>query len=387
MALALVLLVGATLMLRSFARIQSQDLGYDPERILTATMFLPDLRFPGNSFSEREPFRKAFLAQAVERAAALPGVESAAVVMGMPLTDVGASMQVTVLGRPEPKPGEPQVSGYSQVSTNYFQTMGITLQRGRHFDGRDGVDAPFVAIVNETFARTFFPNGEAIGQRLRVMDGHRDQPTEIVGIIRDLRQRGLTADPGPEMYFPLMQRCWFTGQLVLKTKGDPATRVPALSRAVAELDSRQPLYAIRTLFSLMKDSVAQQRLQMLLLSIFSGVALVLALVGVYSVMACVVAQRRHEIGVRMSLGAQRVQVLGMILGRAMKLSAVGIAVGLLAAFGLTRLLHGLLFEISPTDPLTFMVVPCVLIAAALAGGWLPARRAAKVDPMVALRTE
>jgi putative ABC transport system permease protein len=156
---------------------------------------------------------------------------------------------------------------------------------------------------------------------------------------------------------------------------------------VAELDSRQPLYAIRTLFSLMKDSVAQQRLQMLLLSIFSGVALVLALVGVYSVMACVVAQRRHEIGVRMSLGAQRVQVLGMILGRAMKLSAVGIAVGLLAAFGLTRLLHGLLFEISPTDPLTFMVVPCVLIAAALAGGWLPARRAAKVDPMVALRTE
>jgi len=387
MALALVLLVGATLMLRSFARIQSQDPGYIPERILTASLFLPDARFPGNSFSEREPFRKAFLAQAVERAAALPGVESAAVVMGMPLTAVGASMQVMVLDRPEPKPGEPQVAGYSQVSTNYFQTMGTALLRGRHFDGRDVMEAPFVAIVNETFARTFFPQGEALGQRLRVMDGHRDRPTEIVGIVRDTRQRSLTADPGPEMYFPIRQRCWFTGQLVLKTAADPAALIPAVTRAVAELDSRQPLFAVRTLTSLMADAIAQQRLQMLLLSLFSGVALVLALVGVYSVMACVVAQRRHEIGVRMSLGAQRRQVLGMILGRTLKLSLVGIALGLVASFALTRLLHGLLFEISPTDPLTFAAVPCLLVAAALVGGWLPARRASRVDPMVALRAE
>ena len=387
LALALVLLVGATLMLRSFARIHALDPGYVPDHILSASLFMPDSRFPGKSFSEREPFRKAFLAQVIERAAALPGVESAAVVMGMPLTSVGASMQVTVIDRPEPKPGEAQVSGYSQVSPNYFQTMGIPLLRGRHFDNHDAVDGPFVAIVNETFARTFFPNGDAMGQRLRVMDGHRDRPTEIVGIVRDTRQRSITAPPGPEMYFPIMQRCWFTGQIVLKTKGDPDAEIPALTKAVAGLDSRQPLYGVRTLLSLMEDSVAQQRLQMLLLSTFASVALLLALVGVYGVMACVVAQRRHEIGVRMSLGAQRHQMLGMILGQAMKLSAVGICVGLVAAFGLAKFLRGLLFEISPTDPLTFIVVPCVLALAALAGGWFPARRAAKIDPMVALRHE
>jgi predicted permease len=387
LALALVLLVGATLMLRSFARIHALNPGYVPEHILTGSLFMPDSRFPGNSFSEREPFRKAFLAQVVERAAALPGVESAAVVMGMPLTPVGASMQVFVLGRPEPKPSEPQVSGYSQVSPNYFQTMGIPLLRGRHFDNHDTVAAPFVAIVNESFARTFFPTGEVIGQRLRVMDGYRDQPTEIVGIIRDTRQRSITAQPAPEMYFPILQRCWFVGQIVLKTKGDPAAQIPALTKAVAGLDSRQPLYAVRTLSSLMADSVAQQRLQMLLLSTFAGVALLLALVGVYGVMACVAAQRRHEIGVRMSLGAQRHQVQGLILKQVIRLSGTGIMAGLLAAYGLTRFLRNLLFEVSSSDPLTFIAVPCVLALAALAGGWLPARRAAKVDPMEALRAE
>src|SRR5437899_1284737 len=277
--------------------------------------------------------------------------------LGEVLTAVGGNMQVFVLGRPEPKPSEPQQSGYSQVSPNYFPTMGIPLLRGRHFDNHDTVDAPFVAIVNESFVRTFFPKGDAIGQRLRVMDGHRDRPTEIVGIVRDTRQRSITAQPGPEMYFPIMQRCWFTGQIVLKAKGAPAALIRSLTKAVAGLDSRQPLYFVRTLSSLMEDSVAQQRLQMLLLSTFAGVALLLALVGVYGVMACVVAQRRHEIGVRMSLGAQRHQVQGLILRQVIKLSGTGIIVGLLAAYGLTRFLRNLLFEVSPTDPLTLAAAP------------------------------
>ncbi|HXT38989.1 MAG TPA: ABC transporter permease [Candidatus Angelobacter sp.] len=387
LGLAIVLVVGATLMLRSFGRIRTLDPGYQPDHILTASLTMPDDRFPGNDVREREPFRKAFLARVVERAAALPGVESAASVMGMPLTIIGASSQVFVLGRPEPKPSEPQAAGYSQVSPNYFQTMGITLLRGRHFDGRDSVDAPFVAIVNESFTRVFFPNQEPIGQRLRIMDSYRDRPTEIVGIIRDTRQRGITANPGPEMYFPVAQRCWANGQIVLKTKGDPAAMIPALTKAVADLDSRQPLYFVRALSSLMEESTTQQRLQTVLLSVFSTIALILALVGVYGVMACAVAQRHHEIGVRMSLGAQRQQVLAMIMGQAMKLSAVGILLGLAAAYALTGMLRSLLFEISPTDPLTFALVPCVLAIAALAGSWLPARKAARVDPMEALRHE
>jgi putative ABC transport system permease protein len=387
LALALVLLIGAGLMLRSFANIRSVDSGYQPDHILTASLTMDDTRFPGNDSSEREPLRKAFLARIVERAAALPGVESAASVMGMPLTVIGAGSQVFVMGRGEPKPDDPQVAGYSQVSTNYFHTMGIPVLRGRIFDGHDTVEAPFVAIVNETFARTFFPNEDPIGQQLQVMDSYRDRPTEIVGVIRDTRQRGITTPPGSEMYFPVEQRCWANGQIVLRTQGDPAAMIPALTRAVTELDARQPLYFVRTLTSLMEDSYAQQRLQMILLAVFAAVALTLALIGVYGVMACVVAQRRREIGVRMSLGAQPHQVLAMIVRQTMKLSMIGILIGIASAFALTRLLRSLLFEVTPSDPLTFLIVPMLLAVAALAGGWLPARRASQVDPMEALRNE
>ncbi len=387
LALALVLLIGAGLMLQSFANIRAVDPGYKPDHILTASLTMDDTRFPGNDSSEHEPLRKAFLAGIVERVATLPGVESAASVMGMPLTVIGAASQVFVLGRPEPKPGEPQVAGYSQVSTNYFHTMGIPLLRGRNFDGHDTVDAPFVAIVNETFARTLFPNEDPIGQRLKVMDSYRERPTEIVGIIRDTRQRGIATSPGSEMYFPVEQRCWANGQIVLRTQGDSAAMIPALTKAVAELDARQPLYFVRTLTSLMEDSYAQQRLQMILLTVFAAVALTLALVGVYGVMAFVVAQRRREIGVRMSLGAQRHQVLAMILRQTTRLSVIGIAIGVLSAFVLTRLLRSLLFEVTPTDPLTFLIVPLLLAAAALVGGWLPARGAANTDPVEALRNE
>ncbi|HTI99991.1 MAG TPA: ABC transporter permease, partial [Dongiaceae bacterium] len=386
-AFALVLLISAGLLGRSFASIRASDPGYRPDHILTASVFMPDSRFPGNSFSEREPYRKAFLAQLVERAAALPGVESAAVVMGLPLTAVGGQMQVQIPGRPELKPAAPRPAGYSQVSPNYFQTMGIRLLQGRSFDRHDTGAAPFVAIVNESFLRTFFPNGAALGQHLRVMDGYRDRPTEIVGIIQDTRQRSLTAPPEPEMYFPIEQRCWFTGQLVLRTQGDPVAVIPALTKAVTGLDARQPLYDVRTLTSLMADSYSRQRLQMILLAVFAAVGLTLALVGVYGVMASVVAQRRREIGVRLALGAQRHQVLLMVSWQAMKPCLAGIMIGLVAALALTRLLRSLLFEVTPTDQMTFVMVPLLLIIAAFAGGWLPAQRAANTDPMQALRYE
>jgi putative ABC transport system permease protein len=374
-------------MLRSFANIRAIDPGYRPDHILTASLTMDDARFPGNDAREREPLRRAFLARVVERAAALPGVESAASVMGMPLTVIGANMQVFVVGRGEPKPGEPQVAGYSLVSTDYFRTMRIPLLRGRNCDGHDTVDAPFVAIVNETFARTFFPNEDPIGQRLRVMDSYRARPTEIIGVIRDTRQRGIISNPGPEMYFPVMQRCWANGQIVLRTKGDPAAMIPALTKAVAELDARQPLYFVRTLTSLMEDSYSQQRLQMILLTVFAGVALTLAVVGVYGVMVCVVTQRRREIGVRVALGAQKRDVLFLVIGQGMKLALAGLPIGVMVALGLTRVIGSLLYEVQPTDPLTFAAVSLVLAAVALLACWLPARRATKVDPMEALRYE
>lgn len=387
LALALVLLIGATLMLRSFGRIRALDTGYEPENILTATLTMPDARFPGKSVEEREPGRRAFLANVVAKVASIPGVESAASVLGMPLTAISARMQVGVLGRGDGKESDTQVAGYSQVSPAYFRTMGISLLKGRQFDSHDTVDAPYVAIVNESFAKVFFPGQDAIGKRLRVMDGHRGKPTEIVGIVRDTRQRSLVGAPEPEMYLPTMQRCWFTGQLVIKTKGDPASMIPAVTKAVAELDSQQTLYFIRTLSSLMEESVSRQRFQMVLLFVFSIVALMLAVIGIYGVTACTVVRRYHEIGVRMSLGAQRRQILGLVLGQGMRPAFAGLIFGLIAAFALARLLQGLLFEIKASDPLTFSIVPGLLLMAAFAGCWLPVRRALKISPAVALRNE
>ena len=381
-ALGMVLLVGSSLLLRSFARLQAVDLGYQTDHILTDVMSMSDARFPS-----RETERKAFVNRVVEHVANLPGVDSAASAMGAPLGFIGARSQVFVEGRPEPMPNEAQAAGYSQISSNYFQTIGTPLLRGRHFDARDTTTAPFIAIVNEAFVRAFFPNEEPIGKRLKVMDSHRDQSTEIVGVVRDMRQRDIAAQPGPEMYFPMAQRCWFDVQIVVRTRVKPAAMTSALRQAVAEMDSSQTIYFVRTLDSLAADALAQRRWQMLLLAAFASLALLLSAVGIYGVMACVVTQRTQEIGVRMALGAQMHHVLHMVLRQGMTLVLIGIAVGLSGAFTLTRLLRSLLYEVSPTDYVTFTVIPMLLAAVAFFACWLPARRAAKVDPMQALRHE
>ena len=343
---------------------------------------MSDARFPNG-----EAQRKAFVARVVERVTALPGVLSAGSVMGLPLAFGGARSLVYVEGRPEPKPDEPQVSGYAQISTNYFQTMGTPLLRGRHFDGRDSAEAPFVAIVNEAFVHTFFPNEDPLGKRLKVFDSHRDQPTEIIGVVRDFRQRDVGAPPGPEMYFPFPQRCWFDVQIVLRTRSHPAAMIPALRQAVSEVDPSQTLYLLRPMETVVDGALSNRWLQMVLLAVFSGLALLLSVVGIYGVMAYLVTQRTHEIGVRMSLGAQKRHILGLVVRQGIGLALLGVSLGLAGAFALTRVLRSLLFEISPTDPLTFALIPILLSTAALLACWLPARRAAQVEPMVALRLD
>jgi len=307
--------------------------------------------------------------------------------MGLPLVFGGARSEVFVEGRPEPKLNEARAAGYSQVSPDYFHTMKIPLLRGRQFSSADTTNAPFVAIVNEAFVRTFFHGEDPIGKRLRVMDSHREEPTEIVGVVRDIRQRDIANPAREEMYFPVAQRCWADVQLVVHTRTDPVTLIPALRRVVAEVDSAQALYLVRSFDSVMNNALAPRRLPMILLAVFAGAALLLAALGLYGVMSFVVTQRTREIGLRLSLGAQKRQILGLILRQGLALVVVGIVVGLGGALALTRLLQSLLFEVSPIDLLSFTLVPTVLVLVGLFACWLPARRATLVDPIQALRYE
>jgi putative ABC transport system permease protein len=379
-ALAVVLLIGASLLLRSFVRLQSVDLGYRPDHVLTASIAMPDARFPGG-----EEQRKAFLLRVIDRVQALPGVEKASSVRGAPLGFLAARTAFYFEGRPMPKLNELDAAGYTQVSPGYFRTMESQVMRGRDFNSRDVINAPFVAVVNEAFVRAFSNGEEPLGRRLRIMDSHRSRTTEIVGVVHDLRERDPGAPALPEIYFPMMQRCWANAQLVVRTKGDPAALTSALQRAVAEIDPAQTLGFVRPLDSMLAGALAQRRLQAILLAAFAFVSLFLAGLGIYGVMAYLVTQRTHEIGVRMSLGAQKHQVLGLILRHGMSVAAIGVLAGLAGAAGLTRLMHSLLYEISPTDPLSFALIPLLLLGAAFLASWLPAKRAAGVDPLKALR--
>ncbi|HEY8459977.1 MAG TPA: FtsX-like permease family protein, partial [Blastocatellia bacterium] len=381
-ALAVALLIGASLLLRSFARLRAIDLGYQPDRLLTAGLAMPDQRFPGQ---DRQ--RIAFLARVVERVSALPGVESASSVMGLPMGSVAPQSAFYFDDRPMPQFSEMPMAQYAQISANYFQTMRTPLVRGRAFDQRDVVDAPFVAIVNEAFVRAFLNGEEPLGKRLRVMDSHRERPTEIVGVVRDMRQGDLTEPPKPQMFFPATQRCWADAQIVLRTRGEPAALKESLRRAVSEIDAAQTLFPICAFDELLDNALAQRRLQMTLLAAFAGLALLLAAVGIYGVMAYSVTQRRREIGVRLTLGAQPRQALALILRYGMWLATQGVLIGVAVAWALTRWMGSLLFEISPTDPVSFVLIPLLLLIVALLACWLPARRASKVNPIVALRCE
>jgi putative ABC transport system permease protein len=381
-ALALVLLSGAGLLMKSFARLQNVNPGFNPRNALTFEISLPKIQHPDNLSIVR------FNTEAQRRIAALPGVQTAGFSTILPLAGTNSDSSFAIEGQPSndrtPSPDEEN----RQVSPDYFRALEIPLINGRFFTDADKTDAPPVIIVNQAFAKKFWPNQDALGKRI-VMGGMSEHPNwiTIVGVVGDVRHFGLDIDPKPEMYVPFAQDPYFTTIYVVRSNQDPRSLLPAIRREIQAIDSAVPLANIRTFEDVIADSVAPRRLSVVLLAVFAGVAVLLASVGIYGVMSFLVVQRTQEIGVRMALGAQRSDVLKLILGRSLKLISAGAAIGLVVALMSTSMLQALLYNVSAFDTPTFVLVTILLAAVALAASYLPAMRATKADPMTALHAE
>jgi putative ABC transport system permease protein len=383
-ALALVLLAGAGLMLKSFLRLSSVDPGFRPDNVVTLTVDLPDRPYSGAQ--KLQAFHTAML----DRLSGLPGVTAAGAVNWRPLGQAVIRSDFQVEGGPA-VPGDFTPDKLA-VSPGYFRAMGIRLLRGRDFTGRDNSASAGVAIVSRTVVRMLSPSEEAIGRRITF----QDHPTPadwmtIVGVVDDVKQFALTEASHPAIYRPYLQvrQPFFLGHMTfaVRTESDPLRLVPAIRGALGDVDRNQPAQSIAAMNDVMAAATAEPRFQARLLGVFALLALVLALVGTYGVLACSVAQRTHEIGVRMALGARGSSVLWMIVRRTLALAGAGVAIGMLGALLAVRVLAGFLFEIKPTDPGTFAGVALTILGAALAAGVIPARRATQVDPLVALRHE
>jgi putative ABC transport system permease protein len=382
-ALAVMLLCGAGLLIRSFLRLQQVSPGFDAGGILTASVSLPQARYPGGA--ERSAFFRGLL----ERASSLPGVQAAAISMALPPDLLVMTNPYTIEGRPLPPGSQPPAVAQLLIGGDYFHALGVPLLRGRAFTEADVAGAPEVIIINQTMAKTLFPGEDPIGRRLQLGDPDPESPwVTIVGIAGDVKYTGLDKAPEPTMYTPYEQNLWWpTMFLVVRSSVDPAGLARAVRSQVAGLDPLLPLARVRTMDELLGQSVAEPRFRTTLLGIFAATALLLAAVGIYGVLSYTVGQRTQEIGIRMALGARRRDVLALVLGQGMALAGIGVAIGLAAALALSRVLAGLLFGVSPADPATFGAVSLVMVAAALLACYVPARRATRVDPMVALRSE
>jgi putative ABC transport system permease protein len=380
-ALALVLLIGAGLLIRSFMRLQAQETGFNAENVLTMRVSLPGSRY------NEDPKRINFFTQAVAQMQALPGVEAAGVINFLPFAGLGSATNFEIEGRPKPLPGQGLGTGVSVADQHFFHTMQIPLKRGRLFTEQEVKEMRHVVVINEALARKFFPNEEPLGQRLIISMKNENVPTEIIGIVADVKHTQLDKPADPMSYWPIAELPYNAMTFVLRTRGEPQNVAAAARQVIQNLDPQQPVADVRTLESILGNSLARQRFNTLLLAIFAAVALVLSAIGIYGVLAYAVTQRTHEIGIRAALGASGADILRLILRQGMRLALLGVAVGLVAALALTRLVKSLLFELSATDPLTFGAITLLLLAVAGLACWLPARRAAKVDPLVALRYE
>jgi cell division protein FtsX len=383
-ALALVLLVGAGLLINSFLKLSNVDPGYEPENVLTFQVALPQARYADTE-------RLLFYEQALTRLQTLPGVQAAAMANTLPLNPGVMRLSANVHGRPQPtRPEEMVVADLRIVSQRYADAMGLDVLDGRGFNDDDREGQPPVVLVNRTFARRYFAGENAVGHRLQLGGPN---PFEIVGLVDDVRHAGLDAEPQAEVYMDYRQaRVALPRGLggmffALRTAGDPGARVPHVRTLVRQLDSQLTIDNVASMEQRLSDSVARPRFYAVLLGLFAAVAVTLATVGIYGIMAYSVTQRTREIGIRMALGAERRAVLGLILRQGLTLTAIGVLTGLGAAYAVTRYLQNLLFGLSPSDPSTFAGVSLLLAAIAVLACYLPARRATRVDPIVALRYE
>jgi putative ABC transport system permease protein len=384
-ALSLVLLIGAGLMIRSFAKLNQVDPGFNPARVFTMGVALLRNKYP------EEEHVAAFYSQLLERAAATPGVESVGAISDLPLLGSNTSDSFTIEGRPPLAKQEEPSTEYHVVTPRYFESMGIPLLAGRDFAETDTKQAPNVVVINESFARRHFAGENPLGHRIRLQGQERD-PLLIVGVVGDVRQLGIDKQPVPEAFVPFLQdplsKTYQRAMtIVARTKSDPSAVAGSLRAALTSLDKSLPVYDLKPMTEYLRDSLARRRFNLILLTAFGGVALVLAAIGIYGVISYGVTQRTHEIGIRMALGAEKADVLRLVVRQGMMMALGGVATGLLASLALTRLMESLLFGVSVTDPLTFTVIAMLLTSVALLACFVPARRATKVDPLVALRYE
>ena len=383
-ALTVALLVGAGLLIRSFASVRAVDPGYRPEGVLTLRMDLSTAKYSG------QPERlRTFYYDVLERVESLPGVQSAGFVSFLPLTNRGGSRGLRIEGRPAPDPGNRPDANYRLVTPDYFRTMGIPVRRGRGIEDTDRSDAPPVVVINETMARQYWPGEDPIGRRIGGFTGNAW--FTIVGIAGDVRGMGLEAPVRAQLYLPVDQDLNFSffspRNLAIRASGDPMALAGVVQEEVWQVDPNQPIKEVRLLGAFIDDEVFQRRTQTLLLGAFAVLALIVASVGIYGVLSYAVSYLTREIGIRMALGAQRGSVLGMILGQGMLLVGIGCVVGIVLAYALGGVMSSMLFGVEATDPVTFVSVPALLVVVALVASLIPARRATRVDPIVALRWE
>ena len=387
MALAVVLLVGAGLLIRSFSKLLAVDPGFRAERVVTFAIAAPDTKY-GQYAQRRE-----LVSNLVERMKRVPGAQGAAVVTGLPLSNIMMRTSAHIVGTPPERPGERKSTDVAMATPGYFTTMGIPLVAGRDFTDRDGSGAPVVSIVNQEFVKRYFPNENPIGKRIELgwdqdtasTGGNMTLGGEIVGVVANVKRRGLSQEVFPETYASYMQPTFSNFSVVVRSTADPSTVMAAIRAQIRELDRDLPLSDLRQLKELVAASVSRPRFYTTILGVFASIALILAAVGIYGVISYAVSLRTRELGIRIALGATGRQVSGLVLQQGVGLAIAGVAVGGAGAYWLTRLLSKLLFGVSATDPLTFVGVAALLTAIAAIASFVPARRAAKVDPLLAMR--